>query len=114
MLDVQCEASGISRAQTLACWPLPSRVAAARRAPLASGHPVPLRWFLFALRHMMAHVCRESPKAAVAIAAMGFSLSVVAARAGVGVAGPEQHSVIHPRGRTITRGWIGRDIYATH
>jgi hypothetical protein len=34
---------------------------------------------------MMAHVCRESPKAAVAIAAMGFSLSVAAARAGVGV-----------------------------
>jgi len=33
----------------------------------------------------MAHVCRESPKAAVAIAAMGFSLSVVVACAGVGV-----------------------------
>ena len=55
---------------------------------------------------MHGHVCREPPKAAVVIAAMRFSLSVAAARAGVsvGVAGPELHSVIHPRGRIITRG----------
>ena len=62
---------------------------------------------MFALRHLHGHVCRGPTKAAVEIAAMRFSLSVAAARAGVngvGVAGPELHSVIHPRGRIITRG----------